>query len=396
MATIQELYTTLLGRDADADGLAYWQNQLNSGTPLDEIANAFRASSEYQVDANDIESMYRDNFGRDADTSGAQYWLSDAARQGLGAWQLNDAIKQSASGYDATALADSAKYPTAWDAGYNPDADQLRYNPVADRWERAATPPPTPGNAPDYREAASFVSPGAAQSAAYTDPGAYQRLADGDYEALQKALYDGATAGLGLQEQRWRDQADQSASNRGIWSSGMAERLQGDVTERLAPVYQQAGANAVAQRYGLQQADNQGANQYQLARADGSNQFQLANAGRLDNYNLSSAGMQNQYNLDTTNAYNNWSSNMYGLQNQYDLGLKNYDLGLRSNANQLQQINDSYALNRAQMLNDANAQASNAQWQAQWTPANFLSGVWNGTGGTISSGSSGGGWNFMI
>lgn len=211
-------------------------------------------------------------------------------------------------------------------------------------------------SAPAYREAAAFV-----------DPGSYKRMSAGDYDALQKSLYEGATAGLQKQEADWRQQADQSMSNRGIWSSGIAQRAQDDITGQLGSLYAQAGAYATAQRYAAEQADNQGES----------------------SYNLSKAGMNNDYNLSSAQNYNNWASNMYNMQNQYTLGLQ-------QNSNQLQSINDQYALGRADVLNNANAQASNAAWQAQWTPVNTLSGIWNGTAGTISTGSSGGGWNFMI
>lgn len=192
------------------------------------------------------------------------------------------------------------------------------------------------------------------ETSPYVSPGDYQRLSDGDYEALQKSLYEGAIAGLTNQEKTWREQSDQGMANRGIWSSGIAERSQNDISEKLAPMYTQAGANAAATRYGMEQADNQGAS----------------------NYNLQSAGMENNYNLTNAQNYNNWAQGMYGLQNQYALGNKTAD--------------DNYALQRAQMLNTANAQAAQSQWQSQWEPATYLAGLWNGTGGVISNSSSGG------
>lgn len=221
-----------------------------------------------------------------------------------------------------------------------------------------------------------------------SSPNGYRELSDGDYDALQNAIYGSATAGLGRAETDWRESADQSMANRGIWSSGAAQRTQNDITGQLSTAYGQAGTAAAEQRYGLQNANNDAYNQYQL----------------------SDKGLNNQYNLGLLNT----GLGYYQADNQYDLGRRAADtgqyqaetgrigtdnqftLGLQSNANQLQGINDSYALNRASMLNDANAQASNAAFQAQWAPANFLSGIWNGTGGTVSSGSSGGGWNFMI
>ena len=45
---ISNLYQSLLGRTPDAAGLSYWQNALNSGTSIQDIANAFKGTPEYQ------------------------------------------------------------------------------------------------------------------------------------------------------------------------------------------------------------------------------------------------------------------------------------------------------------------------------------------------------------
>ena len=249
------------------------------------------------------------------------YALANAAVSagGVTAKQLGD-ILAVASGQEGVAGDARTSYVTDYVANNMPGYE---FGPDGTLRMKPANPAPA---APAYREA----------------PG-YKRLQDGDYDALQKALYEGATAGLQLQENRWRDQSNQSAANRGLWASGIAERSQNDITERLAPMYTQAGANAVGTRYGMEQADNQG---------------------------------ENGYNLATTQNYNNWAQGMYGLQNQYALGNK--------------QADDNYALQRASLLNTANAQAAQAQWQAQWEPATYLAGLWNGTNGVVSAGSSGG------
>jgi hypothetical protein len=45
---ITELYRTLLGREPDAGGLAYWTQQVNAGMSLDAVKANFMASAEYQ------------------------------------------------------------------------------------------------------------------------------------------------------------------------------------------------------------------------------------------------------------------------------------------------------------------------------------------------------------
>lgn len=351
MATIDELYQQLLGRAADTEGANYWQSQMDNGMTADQVAAAMKGSSEYQLDGNELAQIYRDNFGREADTSGSQYWLNKANTEGISAYQMADIIKNAAQADDRNAMADKAQYPSSWNTGLNADGPNLHYNAETDQWEQSTGA--KPASMPAYSK--NWQQEGMA--------GDYRSLNDADWEALQKSIYDASVAGLGRQEELARAASNQSMSNRGIWSSGIAERAQNDITGQLGAAYEQAGANAATQRYNLQNSDNQAYNQYNLSNQSLGNQYYL---GRESNANTAQS-----------------------IANQYALGQGQLALG---NLTQ----NDSYALSRAGLLNDANAQASNAQWQAQWTPANFLSGVWNGTGGTVTSGSSGGGWNFMI
>lgn len=111
----------------------------------------------------------------------------------------------------------------------------------------------------------------------YTSP--YQSLSGGDYEALQNSLYTGATAGLRQYENEARDNIDQSLANRGIWSSGIAQAAQNDITDSLADTYSQAGAAATAQRYGLQAQELAQQNAFNQAESQFGNQFNMTNAG---------------------------------------------------------------------------------------------------------------------
>lgn len=145
-------------------------------------------------------------------------------------------------------------------------------------------------------------------SSGYVDPGAFKALQNGDYEALQESLLKGSTAALDRQKMLDSQNVDSDLAKRGIYSSGLAVRAQGDNNERYAPSYAQAAANAVNQRYAMQQSD-------------------------LNNYN--------QYNLATAGARNTWNAN--------DAAQK---------------------------------------YQSAWAPLNYLTGLWNGTGGQVSKNSS--------
>jgi len=69
--TISDLYTQGFGRAGDAQGIAYWQSQLDGGLSIQDIAASFAASDEAQ-----LRTAYHEQYGRDADQSGLDYWLS--------------------------------------------------------------------------------------------------------------------------------------------------------------------------------------------------------------------------------------------------------------------------------------------------------------------------------
>ena len=71
-AMISNLYTEGFGREADAEGLAYWTQELESGNmSYADIAKSFGVSEEAQ-----IRDVYHQEYGRDADDAGLQYWMS--------------------------------------------------------------------------------------------------------------------------------------------------------------------------------------------------------------------------------------------------------------------------------------------------------------------------------
>lgn len=53
---------------------------------------------------------------------------------------------------------------------------------------------------------------------------------------------------------------------------------------------------------------------------------------------------------------------------------------------------NQYGLARSAAANQFYSTEADRQYQAKWRPADYLAGVWNGTGGVVSS-SSGGGWS---
>lgn len=236
----------------------------------------------------------------------------------------------------------------------------------------------------------SVVDPGAGQNVMYDpgtgyntmyDAGAAERMGGGDYGRLEQSIIQSRMAPLEAAYATQTSKLDSDLAKRGIYSSGAAVQAQNDLTSSFLPQITQAGADAAAQRYALQQADIAAANQYNLSRT-----------GQLQ----SGAEAANQYNLSRTGQL----SSAGQAQNQYDLArAAQLSSGL--------QADNTYAMNRANQLTSAqqaNAAAANAfnlenanrVYNSAWQPYNYGAGLWNGTSGAISNSSSGGGWSFMI
>ncbi|MGN8356622.1 DUF4214 domain-containing protein [Pseudomonas sp. SMN11] len=79
-ASLNELYQALLGRGAEADGLAAWQAVLANGGSLADVAASIATSAEAQnLDASNSEfvsSLYSNVLGREVDAGGLQGWVS--------------------------------------------------------------------------------------------------------------------------------------------------------------------------------------------------------------------------------------------------------------------------------------------------------------------------------
>jgi hypothetical protein len=73
-AFIKGVYRTLLGRDADAPGLAYWTGKLNGGTARSTLIDAFWNSPENR--GREVDTYYQVYLGRSADQGGHDYWVS--------------------------------------------------------------------------------------------------------------------------------------------------------------------------------------------------------------------------------------------------------------------------------------------------------------------------------
>ena len=96
----------------------------------------------------------------------------------------------------------------------------------------------------------------------------FASMTGGDYARLEQNVLASQLAPMQRMESLERERVDQDLANRGIYASGLGVRAQGDVTERLAPVYQQAGAQSALQRYAMQAQELGQQNQFNQANAN--------------------------------------------------------------------------------------------------------------------------------
>lgn len=78
------LYTGMLGRPAEKEGVEYWVCQLNDGNTLHELSQSFVSSFEFDAlvdrlgggNGGFIDALYQNVLGRSADGEGREYWMN--------------------------------------------------------------------------------------------------------------------------------------------------------------------------------------------------------------------------------------------------------------------------------------------------------------------------------
>lgn len=89
---VNDLYRTILQRDADGGGRGYWLDQIKRGLRLESVGVEFYSSKEYFERSGGtrqswIHALYRDLLGRQADGGGVSYWVNQ-----MGAGQPRSAV----------------------------------------------------------------------------------------------------------------------------------------------------------------------------------------------------------------------------------------------------------------------------------------------------------------
>src|SRR5207244_226589 len=78
-SVITPIYSHYLGRAPDAAGLDYWVDRMQHGLTDEQLEAGFIGSAEYyqragNTNAGWVDALYRDLLGRDADAQGEAYW----------------------------------------------------------------------------------------------------------------------------------------------------------------------------------------------------------------------------------------------------------------------------------------------------------------------------------
>ncbi len=84
---VRDLYTTVIGREPDPGGLAYWTGQVRGGRPARDVAISMYGSPEYLrshggTAAGFVDAIYPAILGRAPDGGGRAYWIGEVDRRG--------------------------------------------------------------------------------------------------------------------------------------------------------------------------------------------------------------------------------------------------------------------------------------------------------------------------
>lgn len=386
-SVIKQAYQVKLGRDADTDGLNYWNNAGDASTAIWNIDASEERRRRNQ--SQDVSDLYKNLLNREADQSGADYWrrqnLTNADRgmnflrdteyqQGLNTEWTKD--KQAASsnkwgtGYDAVLNPATGKVSVN---GKNFDAndyagiyaeqhrDELNGLSASEHWQKVgqfkgydwgvnAKSPPTiyqPYSGTAYQP--DMISKVVAGNE--TIEGRLERLLSKDNPVMQQAA----------------NQARMSFASRGLLNSSMGE--QAALEALISKAIEIAGPDA--QRYF----------QNRLNNVEWTNRF--AQDYQQQQYTLQNMAVQHQYNMELTSL--NSSLGQAQTNDSQGFALRQNYLQSISQANNVYQtmvaqINGASmtqdakteAINSAKTLRDSNISlvnsAFNAQpgWQASW------------------------------
>jgi len=132
-ADVQKQYIAYFGRPADPAGLSYW-TQIANQQGLQKTANFFGTTPEYQqrIGGLSIEqavnTFYLNLFGRQADAAGLLFWTNKVQTGVLTLQDVGYFIATNASAADATTLGNKATSADRWTTSLDTTSEILAYN----------------------------------------------------------------------------------------------------------------------------------------------------------------------------------------------------------------------------------------------------------------------------
>lgn len=76
---VNHMYLTVLDRDADLEGIVNWVASMKTGLTKEEVASGFFTSAEFNnrdlTNSQYVDVLYQSLLGRDAEPAGKAYWL---------------------------------------------------------------------------------------------------------------------------------------------------------------------------------------------------------------------------------------------------------------------------------------------------------------------------------
>jgi hypothetical protein len=110
MLSIQSIYIALFGRPADPEGLRYWTEQLESGVSFSTIVSIMGGTPEYldrfEGLSNEeiVNNIYQSLFGREADAEGLEFFTNLLESGELDIGLLAITVLGGAQGSDSTII----------------------------------------------------------------------------------------------------------------------------------------------------------------------------------------------------------------------------------------------------------------------------------------------------
>ena len=134
VAEVQELYVAYFGRPADPAGLDYWTNIVEAQGSTAAVSATFAASPEYIVtyfgktNTEIVDQIYTNMFGRTADAAGRAYWVNLLNNGTIKVDTIVAEVAAAAVGTDSEAVENKVAAATAFTTALDTDAEVAGYS----------------------------------------------------------------------------------------------------------------------------------------------------------------------------------------------------------------------------------------------------------------------------